>query len=84
MFGQQKKGRPATPGRGDALYAPNDRELQQREGGRNSSVSESSTYTRLSLRRRKPVTTALLLGGAAFAVWKLSQGAAVQGPRQPS
>lgn len=83
MFSGQKKGYPSAPQREDALHAPTRRELQQREGGRNSRVSETSLYTALSL-QRKPLTLALLCGGAAFAAWKLSRNASARRAGQPS
>ncbi|USX23047.1 SDR family oxidoreductase [Oxalobacteraceae bacterium OTU3REALA1] len=70
MFKQQQSDRPALPDRRDTLYAPDSHELQQRLGTRYSRVHERSPYTAMALRSR-PLTTALLFGGAAFAAWKL-------------
>jgi short-subunit dehydrogenase len=73
MFKQQQTGERARPGRTDALDAPNGVELQQRLGKHTSRVREYSAYTELAT-RRKPLALALLVGCAAMAAWKLSNG----------
>lgn len=66
MFRQQQKNlQPTSPGRKDSLYASNGRELQQRLGGHDSKVHESSPYTYLAP-RGKPLAVSLLLGGAVL------------------
>jgi short-subunit dehydrogenase len=72
MFKQQQKDQPTAPGRTDALYKPNDMELQQRQGGHDSKVLERSAYTYLTT-RGKPLALSLLVGGALLAVWSASR-----------
>ncbi len=72
MFRQQKSDAPAAPGRRDALHAPDpSQELRQRQGMQGR-VHERCPYTAVSL-RAKPLTAALLGGGALFAAWGLSR-----------
>jgi short-subunit dehydrogenase len=72
MFRQQKSPHDSQPGRPDALYSPAPgQELRQR-GGVSEHVIESCPYTAVSL-RSKPLTAALLGGGALFAAWGLSR-----------
>jgi short-subunit dehydrogenase len=68
---QRKAVQLAPPGRRDSLYASNGRELQQRLGGHESTVHESSPYTFLATRGR-PLAWALLAGGALLAAWALA------------
>jgi short-subunit dehydrogenase len=68
---QQKKGLPSAPNRIDSLYASNGRELQQRLGGHDSKVHESSPYTFLSTRGRKPLALSVVVGGALLTAWAL-------------
>ena len=66
MFRQQRKsGQSSAPDREDALYAPHGGQLQQRLGGHDSNVHESSPYTYLAT-RGKPLVTSLLIGGMLF------------------
>jgi hypothetical protein len=72
MFRQQKSRYDSPPGRRDSLYAPAPgQELRQR-GGVSDKVIESCPYTAVSLRSR-PLTAALLGGGALFAAWGLTR-----------
>jgi short-subunit dehydrogenase len=68
---QRKAVQLAPPGRRDSLYASNGRELQQRLGGHESPVHETSPYTFLATRGR-PLAWSLLAGGALLAAWTLS------------
>jgi short-subunit dehydrogenase len=71
MFRQQKKSaQPSAPNRTDSLYKSNGRELQQRMGGHDSTVHESSPYTFLST-RGKPLALSVLVGGALLTAWAL-------------
>jgi short-subunit dehydrogenase len=71
MFRQQSKtAQPSAPNRKDSLYAPNGRSLQQRMGGRESKVHESSPYTYLAT-RGKPLALSVLIGGALLTAWAL-------------
>lgn len=72
---QQKSGRPTTPNRKDSLYKPNGHELQQRMGGHDSKVHESSPYTYLSTRGSKPLALSVLVGGALLTAWALKDKA---------
>jgi len=72
---QQKKAQPAPPDREDSLYASNGRELQQRLGGHESHVNESSPYTYLATRGRKPLALSVLVGGALLTAWALKEKA---------
>jgi short-subunit dehydrogenase len=74
---QRKAVQLAPPGRRDSLYASNGRELQQRLGGHESAVHESSPYTFLATRGR-PLAWSLLAGGALLAAWTLSSRTARQ------
>jgi short-subunit dehydrogenase len=74
---QRKAVQLAPPGRRDSLYASNGRELQQRLGGHESTVHESSPYTFLATRGR-PLAWALLAGGALLAAWALADRASRQ------
>lgn len=72
LFKQQQSEMAASPGRRDALHAPdNDNELRQRQGI-SANVIERCPYTAVSM-RSKPLTAALLGGGALFAAWGLSR-----------
>jgi len=72
MFRQQQKtAQPTSPDRTDSLYKPNGRELQQRMGGHESKVHESSPYTFLSTHGRKPLALSVLVGGALLTAWAL-------------
>jgi short-subunit dehydrogenase len=72
MFRQQQSKYNSAPGRRDALHAPDtSHELRQRQG-MSSNVVEHCPYTAVTL-RSKPVTAALLGGGALFAAWGLSR-----------
>jgi short-subunit dehydrogenase len=77
MYKQQQKDQPSAPGRTDALYAPNDMELQQRQGGHTSKTLEKSAYTYLTT-RGKPLALSLLVGGALLAAWKMSSANAAE------
>jgi short-subunit dehydrogenase len=72
MFRQQQSDTPRPPGRRDALYAPDPAHELHERLGMSSRVAESSSYTKLSL-RAKPLTMALLGGGALFAAWSLTR-----------
>jgi short-subunit dehydrogenase len=78
MFKQQQKNQPSAAGRTDALYQPNQLELQQRQGGHTSKTLESSAYTYLTT-RGKPLALSLLVGGALLAAWKMSAARQEQG-----
>jgi len=72
MFRQQQKtAQPTSPDRTDSLYQPNGRELQQRMGGHESKVHESSPYTFLATHGRKPLALSVLVGGALLTAWAL-------------
>jgi short-subunit dehydrogenase len=71
---QQKKSRSSSANRTDALYSPDGHALQQRMGGHDSTVHESSPYTYLSTRGR-PLALALMAGGAVMAAWAISKRA---------
>jgi len=71
MFRQQQKDVPSAPDRSDALYQSNGMELQQRQGAHKSTPHERSYYTYLTT-RGKPLAWSLLIGGALFAVWQIS------------
>lgn len=72
IFRLQRKGKRLTaPGRSDSLYASNGRELQQRLGGHEFPVNESSSYTYLTT-RGKPLALSMLVGGALLAAWALT------------
>lgn len=69
MFGQQRSRQPSLPGRQDSLHHPGP-DLQER-GGEQRHVSETSAYTRASL--RPGAVTAIALGAAGVAlatVWR--------------
>jgi short-subunit dehydrogenase len=71
-FKQQQSDVPSSPGRRDALHAPDDsHELRERQGMA-ARVRERSPYTALTL-RSTPLKAALLGGGALFAAWGLSR-----------
>jgi hypothetical protein len=74
---QQKKSEPSPPGRTDALYQPNGVELQQRLGGHEHPVHESSPYTYLAT-RGKPLALSLLVGGALLTALAVRQRQAMQ------
>lgn len=65
---QRKSVRLTAPGREDSLYASNGRELQQRLGGHEFPVSESSAYTYLTT-RGKPLAVSVVVGAALLGVW---------------
>jgi short-subunit dehydrogenase len=72
MFRQQKKtAEVSSPNRKDSLYKSNGRELQQRLGGHESKVHESSPYTYLATRGKKPLALSVLVGGALLTAWAL-------------
>ena len=72
MFRQQKKiAEISSPDRKDSLYKSNGRELQQRLGGHDSTVHESSPYTYLATRGAKPLALSVLVGGALLTAWAL-------------
>jgi short-subunit dehydrogenase len=72
MFRQQKKtAEVSSPNRKDSLYKSNGRELQQRLGGHESTVHESSPYTYLATRGAKPLALSVLVGGALLTAWAL-------------
>jgi short-subunit dehydrogenase len=72
MFRQQRSEVDSTPGRRDALYAPDpSQELRQRKGMRRH-VAEHSPYTAAALRSNR-LLTAVLGGGALFAAWGLTR-----------
>lgn len=72
LFRQQQSEVPSSPGRRDALHEPdNSTELRQRQG-MSSNVIERCPYTAISM-RTKPLTAALVGGGALFAAWSLSR-----------
>lgn len=71
---QQKANLPSAPNRIDSLYASNGRELQQRLGGHDSPVNESSPYTFLAT-RGKPLALSVLVGGALLTAWALKDKA---------
>ncbi|MCC2963167.1 SDR family oxidoreductase [Massilia sp. IC2-278] len=74
MFKQQKSKYDKQPGRTDALHAPDPTQaLRERQGMTERHVAESSAYTALAL-RSKPVTTALLAGGALFGALFAARG----------
>lgn len=69
MFRQQKKtAQMSARDRKDSLYTPNGRSLQQRLGGHDSLVHESSPYTFLATRGR-PLVFSMLISGALLAAW---------------
>ena len=74
MFAQQHSERPAGPERSDALHAPreldSDITLRQRAPVQPNHVHERSPYTSMAL-RIGPVGSAMLLGGALLAAYKL-------------
>jgi len=77
MFRQQQKpAQPSSPHRVDSLYASNGRELQQRLGGHETRVHESSPDTFLATRGSKPLALSVLVGGALLAAWALKDKAA--------
>jgi short-subunit dehydrogenase len=65
---QRKSVQLTAPNRQDSLYASNGRELQQRQGGHEFPVNESSAYTYLTT-RGKPLALSMLVGGALLAAW---------------
>jgi short-subunit dehydrogenase len=72
VFKQQQSDQPSAPGRRDALHGPDaSQELRQRQG-MSTRVHERSAYTAMAL-HSKPLTTALLGGGALLAAWGLSR-----------
>jgi hypothetical protein len=72
VFKQQQSDQPSAPGRRDALHAPDaSQELRERQGMARR-VHERSPYTTMAL-GSKPLTTALLGGGALLAAWGLSR-----------
>jgi short-subunit dehydrogenase len=69
MFGMQRTDRPTAPDRQDGLYKPVAKyELRERLG-HDGHVAEISPYTAATMRAR-PLTLALLGGGALWATWK--------------
>ena len=74
MFKQQKSKFDKAPGRRDALHATDPNQaLRQRQGMTERHVAESSAYTALAL-RSKPLTTALLGGGALLGALFAARG----------
>ncbi len=73
LWNQQRSERPSRASRKDALHSPDtSQELRQRQGM--DGVTETSPYTQASL-RYKPLSIALLGGGALMAAWMLSKSA---------
>ena len=73
LWNQQRSDQPKRANRKDALYSPDtSKELRQRQGM--NGVHETSPYTQASL-RYKPLSIALLGGGALMAAWMLSKSA---------
>jgi short-subunit dehydrogenase len=72
MFRSQKLKFDAQPGRRDALHAPDPATELRERGGVSAHVAEHCPYTAVAL-RAKPITAALLGGGALFAAWGLSR-----------
>jgi short-subunit dehydrogenase len=81
MFRQQQAAELAPPDRADNLYQPDGYALQQRLGYQEGKVRERSPYTAAALRTR-PIALSLLLGGAAYAAWKLGGGRALATARE--
>ena len=77
LWNQQRSDQPKRANRKDALYSPDtSKELRQRQGM--NGVHETSPYTQASL-RYKPLSIALLGGGALMAAWMLSKSASRTG-----
>ncbi|SFU67333.1 SDR family oxidoreductase [Pseudoduganella namucuonensis] len=73
MFKLQRSELPSATNRRDALHqADPSQELRERLGSEHA-VHESCAYTRFSLRSHKPLTLALLGGGALLAAWQLAK-----------
>jgi hypothetical protein len=72
MFRKQQSGADSMPGRRDALHGPDQsHELRERQG-MSDQVHESCPWTAVTL-RSKPLTAALLGGGALLAAWGLTR-----------